>query len=175
VRQHADRKALHLLALLFERVSEPQHEGQLGHFGRLDVDGTNRQPARGAATGVTKANDAQHHEHGDDAQDRISELLVVVVVDVRQHQHERERSAGVHGLALQEILGVTEHHRRFDDAGAVDHDDTETEQGNDDRGKRDVHPPALTRRRLGECAQKAHESSCFSDKAAAANWSPRSA
>ena len=90
------RKVSDLLGLLRERVREPEHETELGHLGGLNVDRAEREPARGAAAGVTEARRTHEQEqHGDHREDRVGEPAVAVVVDVAREPHEDERDHGV--------------------------------------------------------------------------------
>ena len=76
---------------------------------------------------------------GDGAEDRVGERPQAVVVDARRQVDDDQGSERVQRLARQKVLRIAEDDRRFDDAGAVDHDHAEAEQEHDHRGQDDVH------------------------------------
>ena len=175
VRQHPDREALHALALLFERVGEPQDERDLRGLGGLNVDRSDRQPARRAAAAVTEADHAQDHEHRDDTEDRVRVGLEPVVLDARSREHDEQAADRVNRLPNQEILWIAEGRRRFDDARRVDHDDAEAEEG-DGGGREHGIERALTAFERGRGSNRSHrETSERRRPNASTKRSPRSA
>ncbi len=71
-------------------AGEPEHDGELGELGRLEVDHAHRQPAAGAVHGRAD------HEHGDEQTERREEerpARVAERTEVHAREH-RERRPG---------------------------------------------------------------------------------
>ena len=89
MREKPDGECLHTLGLLCERVSQPDYERDLCHFGRLHVHGPDGRPSGSAPARVPKPGDARHEQRPHESEERVRHLVQAVVVDVTGGPHDR--------------------------------------------------------------------------------------
>ena len=132
-------RKVRIFSAFFEReYDKPQHQTELGHLGRLNMDRTQREPATRPAAGVPQPEHAHEQEDSHHREDRIGVPAVAVIVDVARDPHEHERDHDVKDLPLQIKLRVFHLNGRLDGAGAIDHDHAEADERDDDRREHGV-------------------------------------